>query len=341
MLKVGNDKPVVSGLGDVGFSVDGTTVGVIIPAFNQARFLGEAIQSVLAQTLPADEIIVVDDGSTDDPAAVAAQFPTGRLIRQDNRGPSAARNTGLRNSKSDCVVFLDADDRLLSNALESGLACIASHPDCAFVYGGHRLISEDGRLLWPDILRPIKGDAYHALLRGNLVGSPMTALFRRDCLLAVNGFDETLRVCEDYDLYLRLAERYPIASHSAIVAEYRKHGQNTSNDYVAMLKGVLLVLDVNEARSATDPAGRAAAREGRTKMRRNYVSRMLDAAWTDWHAHRDIGILGRDLIQAARWAPGLTMRALVGRFGCRAGKALGRRVLGSTQRTLHGTDASQ
>ena len=99
-------------------SIDGMTVAVIIPTFNHARFLAEAIKSVLAQTRPADEIIVVDDGSTDDPAAVVAKFPTVRLIRQDNRGLSAARNTGLRNCKASHIVFLDADDRLLPTALE-------------------------------------------------------------------------------------------------------------------------------------------------------------------------------------------------------------------------------
>jgi glycosyltransferase involved in cell wall biosynthesis len=177
-------------LGEPIHSIDGRTVAVIIPTYNQARFLADAIESVLAQNRQADEIIVIDDGSNDDPAAVVVQFPTVRLIRQDNRGPSAARNTGLRNCRTSHIVFLDADDRLLSTALETGLTCMAAHPDCAFVYGGHRLISEDGRPLW-DSVRPIVGDTYLAFLRLNLAGPPMTALFRRDCLSAVDGFDES------------------------------------------------------------------------------------------------------------------------------------------------------
>jgi hypothetical protein len=106
-----------------GISGAGATVAVIIPTFNHARFLAEAIMSVLAQTRPPEEIMVVDDGSTDDPANVVAQFPTVQFIRQDNRGVSAARNKGLRSCMTSHVIFLDADDRLLPTAIEAGLAC--------------------------------------------------------------------------------------------------------------------------------------------------------------------------------------------------------------------------
>ena len=126
------------------------TVAVIIPTFNHARFLADAIDSVLAQTRQADEIIVVDDGSTDDPAGVVARYSRVQLIRQNNRGLSAARNTGLWSCRTSHVVFLDADDRLLPIALKTGLTCITEKPDCAFVHGAHRLISEDGRPIGPD-----------------------------------------------------------------------------------------------------------------------------------------------------------------------------------------------
>ena len=297
-------------------------VAVVIPTYNHAHFLGEAIRSVLAQTNPADEIIVVDDGSTDDPAAVAAQFPKVRLIRQGNRGLSAARNTGLWNCKTSHVVFLDADDRLLPDALELGLACMASRPDCAFVYGGHRRVSEDGFPLEPDIFIPVDGDPHLAFARRNPVGPPATALYRRDCLLAVNGFDEILRCCQDHDLYLRLARKYLVASHPAIVAEYRKHGQAMSNDYVEMLKEVILVLDLDGARTSDD-AQRAALREGRTYYRNVYVSRMLHSASVRWRARHNVGILLRDLIQATRWSPDLVARAAFSGLSRRASRVLG------------------
>ena len=290
-------------------SFEEMTVAVIIPTFNYAHFLADAIKSVLAQTRPADEIIVVDDGSTDDPAAIVAKFRTVQLIRQKNRGLSAARNTGIWNCNASHVVFLDADDRLLPNALEAGLACIADHPDCAFVYGGCNFIAENGHS-WSRMPKPISGSAAVAFLRYQIEGI-MSVLFRRDCLLAVNGFDETMRTFEDRDIYLRLAQRYSVASHSMIVAEYRKHGQAMSTDYEEMLKGGLLVLDLNEARIATDLAGRAAAREGRRNLRYYYVSQMLNGAAARWRARHDIAILGRDLMQAARWSPLFTMRALL------------------------------
>ena len=299
-------------------------VAVIIPTYNHARFLRDAIESVLVQTCQAAEIIVVDDGSTDNPSAVVAQFSAVRLIRQENRGLSAARNAGLWSSKTSHIAFLDADDRLLPHALESGLACMASHPDCAFVYGGHRRVSDDGFPLEPDIFIPIDGDPHLGFVRRNPVGPPATALYRRDYLLAVNGFDEALRRCQDHDLYLRLARKYPIASHPTIVAEYRKHGQAMSNDHAEMLKEVLLVFDLDEARGSGD-AHRAALLEGRTYYRSLYVSRMLHATSVRWRMGHNIKVLATDLINAARWSPSITTRALFSGFGRRASRVLGGR----------------
>ena len=299
---------------------DRATVAVIIPTFNQARFLGEAIKSVLAQTHPAAEIIVVDDGSTDNPETVVAEFPSVRLIRQDNRGLSAARNTGLRSCQTTYVVFLDSDDRLLPNALEAGLACMATRPDCAFVSGGCRLISEDGDPLGPDRVNPIEGDPHLSLLRANPI-VVHSVLFRRDILLSENGFDETLRRCEDYDLYLRIVPKYSIAIHREIVAEYRRHGTNMSNDYVGQLKVVLHVLDRHEARIIPDAPTRAALREGRANARVNYAYHMLLTARAHWRTRRDFRKAAKELIRAARWSPSLTVRTVLEAFGRRAGRA--------------------
>ena len=184
-------------------SIDSVSVGVVIPTYNHARFLADAISSVLTQTRAADEIIVVDDGSTDDPESVVAQFPKVQVIRQDNRGLAAARNTGLRNCSASLIVFLDADDRLLPSAIEAGLACFALRPECAFVYGGYRRISENGTPFGPDIFYPINGDGHLTLIQFNIIQMHAAVLYRRDCLLTVGGFDESLRRLEDHDIYLR------------------------------------------------------------------------------------------------------------------------------------------
>src|SRR6266446_9539630 len=106
---------------------DQLLVSVVIPCYNQAHFLGEAIDSALAQTYPHLEIVVVDDGSTDNIAAVVARYPGVRYFRQENQGLAAARNTGLRHSVGERLVFLDADDRLMPGAIEVGLACFRDH----------------------------------------------------------------------------------------------------------------------------------------------------------------------------------------------------------------------
>lgn len=291
-------------------SGDHGTIGVIITTFNHARFLADAITSVLAQTRQPDKIMVVDDGSADDPTAVVADFPGVRIIRQRNRGLAAARNTGLRNCATTHVVFLDADDRLLPTALEAGLACASKRSECAFVYGGYRHVSEDLGPRGDDCYYPIIGDAHLALLRGNRIGMHATVLYRRDCLMEVGGFNEALRRCEDYDLYLRIAQKYLISSHEAIVAEYRLHSENMSADAVAMLRAALSVLDHHKSRIIVGAPERAALREGRASVRNYYASRMLDPLSAQARASRGIGAAVKGLIQATWWSPRTVVRRL-------------------------------
>ena len=115
-------------------------VSVIVPCYEQAPYLEEAIESVLAQTYAQVEVVVVDDGSPDNAARVAARFPGVRLVRQPNQGLAGARNTGIRESEGELLVFLDADDRLLPRALEAGVAELRNHPEAAFAFGRYRRI---------------------------------------------------------------------------------------------------------------------------------------------------------------------------------------------------------
>lgn len=217
-------------------------VSVVIPCYNQAHYLSEAIESVLAQTYPQVEVVVVDDGSVDNTVAVAARYPGVRCETQKNGGLASARNTGIRLSNGPYLVFLDADDRLLPGALEAGLKCFEAHPDSAFVSGRFRFIAIDGSNIGDDLGFTIESDHYAAMLRRNYIPMHATVMFRRNVFESVIGYDVSLPACEDYDLYLRITRLFPVACHEAVVAEYRRYGSSMSNNSPLMLKTALTVL---------------------------------------------------------------------------------------------------
>lgn len=210
-----------------------TSVAVIIPCFEHGRFLEDAVRSALDQSRAPDEIIVVDDGGSEDLSSILAPFPQVEVVRQDNRGLSAARNRGLSVAKSEKVVFLDADDRLLPNALEAGLRCCRENADAAFVYGGYEEVGfgESQR-------RFVTMRDRRDLVRCNWVAMIAAAMFDRRKLLAAGGFDETLVMCEDWDAYLRLSREHGFVGHPEIVAVYRKHGANMSDDVPQLVRWI-------------------------------------------------------------------------------------------------------
>jgi glycosyltransferase involved in cell wall biosynthesis len=219
------------------------TVSVIIPCYKQAGFLSDAIESVLAQTHPHVEIIVVDDGSPDDTSDVALRYPGVRCIRQRNQGLSAARNTGIRESTGDFLVFLDADDRLIPNALETGLKSFRRNPDAAVVVGKHRVISAEGLPVPTAELLTVEKDHFVELLRGNCkIACPASVMYQRRVFDDIKGFNTSLKAAEDYDLYLRIAQKFAMACHRNVVAEYRHHGDSMSSNQKLMLEQVTSVL---------------------------------------------------------------------------------------------------
>jgi SAM-dependent methyltransferase len=293
-------------------SADKNTVAVVITTYNHAHFLADALRSVMTLRSAADEIVVVDDGSTDDPAAVVAAFAGVTLRRQHNQGLAAARNTGLAAVRSDAVVFLDADDRLLPEALAAGLACLAAAPPaCAFVYGAHRRIDADGAPIGPtkyDAVGAEPGRAYRELLRGNLIGMHATVMYDRAALQAAGAFDRTLTRCEDYDVYLRLARTASVSSHPTLVAEYRWHGQNMSADPQRMLDAVLHV----HARHESLAQGEAADdwRRGQRIWREYYAGEMLSRTRQAWSTHHSPAQAARGVLQAMKASAPTTTRAL-------------------------------
>jgi glycosyltransferase involved in cell wall biosynthesis len=217
-------------------------VSIIIPCCNQAHFLAEAIESALRQTYRHFEVIVVDDGSTDGTAEVARRYPTVRYVRQDNQGQGAARNTGLRRSKGSHIVFLDADDRLLPNAVRAGLDCWEAHPQSAFVLGRYRDISHDGSPLRESPHRLPQEDYYLALLAHNCTRMIASKLYQRAVLESLGGFSTSVGGVEDWELDLRITRHFPIQWHSEVVAEYRRHHDSYSRRDASMLRVTVSVL---------------------------------------------------------------------------------------------------
>lgn len=218
-------------------------VSVIIPCYNGAQFLAEAIKSTLAQTCLPLEVIVVDDGSTDETGEVAARYPDVQYIRQENQGASVARNTGVGKSQGDYLVFLDHDDRLLPTALEVGVNNLNAHPDCGFVFGFSRTIRADGSLLTEAQEERIETANYQLILSGRSLSPPATVMFRRTIFEAIGGFDTTFDPAEDYEFYLRVARAFPIYCHNQVIVEYRRHENNLSGNISRILEATLKVID--------------------------------------------------------------------------------------------------
>lgn len=243
-------------------AADGSNVAIVIPCFDQKRFLSAAIESVVAQTVPPREIVVVDDGSTEDLAPVVSAYPDMSLIRQENRGLAAARNSGLGAATSDKLIFLDSDDRLSRDAIATGLRCFEQSPDAAFVYGAHNIVTGDAttRTYFPV-------SSHRDLIRCNWVGMVGTVMFDRARLLEIGAFDESLGMCEDWDAYLRLSRRFPFAAHDHVVADYVKHEGNASNDLHRLWKWIEVVR-ARELERGLDSGDQLAWREGEAVWKR-------------------------------------------------------------------------
>jgi glycosyltransferase involved in cell wall biosynthesis/SAM-dependent methyltransferase len=243
--------------------------------YNHARFLAEAIESVLAQTVPAEEIIVVDDGSTDEPAAVIGRYPGVKLLRQENAGLAAARNTGLAAASKRYIAFLEAADRLRPRMLEVTLAQFQRCPECALVYGAYDHIDERGATTRSIPVRLPGGDAYSEFLAANLTGMHGTVLYRRDRLHEAGGFDPSLRAAEDYDVFLRLSSNHPVVATTESVAEYRQNGTSMSNDLPDMLEQVLTVLRRQKETASQRPDWLAAYQRGVAGWKSHYSAIQL------------------------------------------------------------------
>lgn len=242
-------------------------VSVVMPAYNAERFIRQAIDSVLNQTYPDVELIVVDDGSTDGTAAVALSYGDRlRYVRQENARQAAARNLGLSLAAGDLIAFLDADDAWLPEKLEKQVALWESRPELGLVGCSTRLIDEQGRAL-RDCRANLRGGCLRKILlreyEGAGVGS--TALVPRGVFDAVGDFDPALPPCEDSDFLWRVASRYPLNFVDEPQVLYRQHGENSHRNLSRAAAGWLAIsrkvfLDENVRRLSWVTRRRAHAR---------------------------------------------------------------------------------
>jgi len=226
------------------------TVDVIIPAFNAAKYLPAAIESVLSQTFDDWQILLVDDGSTDNTAEVVAPFLDRfgskiKYIKQANRGLPAARNTAIRASTAEFLALLDADDVWLPCRLSESLKVLAERPQAGLAYGLITGIDPEDRLgsTWVGNLKDAEGHiATHIYTRKVHLPCP-TVTFRRRCIDEVGIFDETMRATEDRDLWLRIALRYEVAFVPTVLAYYRVSPDSMSRDPQRMFKAQLQFIE--------------------------------------------------------------------------------------------------
>lgn len=207
-------------------------VSAIITAYNSEMFVEEAISSVLEQTCPVDELIVVDDGSTDGTRAIVeAHAQNGvRYLYQENQGPGAARNYGLRETRGEMVAFLDADDVWLKEKNKIQLDYLSDHPEIALVSGRTWWwnVKKDVRLVAgqvPQSMASLRRD----MMVDNKIGNPSRVMLRRAVLEEVGYFDPSIRWGQDWDLWLRIIRRHEAAILPTPVAVYRWHDKNLSH----------------------------------------------------------------------------------------------------------------
>lgn len=209
-------------------------VSVVIPAKNAEAYIGETIASALAQA-DVTEVIVIDDGSTDDTVAIVRAIGDLRLrlMVNDASGVSAARNLGARSARGGWLMFLDADDRLRPNAISTLLTAVKAAPHAVLAYGDYNMIDSEGHTIGRrDLLkgrRKPSGNVLERLAGGNFIVNGGIMLVRADAFRATGGFDVSLRYCEDWHCWCRLAALGEFAYVPKLLLDYRLHTASTMN----------------------------------------------------------------------------------------------------------------
>lgn len=212
-----------------------TNLSVVIPTFNRAGLISRAIKSVLSQTFQPDEIIIIDDGSTDETREVITRnFPMIKYFRQRNKGISSARNAGIRMANGDWIAFLDSDDEWLPKKMSQQMNALSENPEMKICYTNE---------IWVRHGRRVNQKRKHAKLGGHIyqnclplcIISPSSVAIHKSIFDEVGLFDEALPVCEDYDLWLRICSKFPVMYlQESLIVKYGGHEDQLSRKFWGM-----------------------------------------------------------------------------------------------------------
>jgi glycosyltransferase involved in cell wall biosynthesis len=237
-------------------------ISVVIPTYNRAHTLPLALDSVLSQTMPAQEVIVVDDGSRDDTAAlVRKSYPQVRYLRQSNGGVSRARNRGIAAAQEEWIAFLDSDDAWLPTKLAAQRTALREHPNTRLCHTEEIWIRRGRRVNQMDKHAKSGGFIFRACLPRCVI-SPSASILHRSLIEEVGSFDEALPACEDYDLWLRICATEPVAFVPTLqIEKYGGHEDQLSQQYWGMDRFRIQALEKIIGSGRLDAGNQAAARK--------------------------------------------------------------------------------
>jgi glycosyltransferase involved in cell wall biosynthesis len=228
------------------------TVSVIVPTYNRAAYLQEALGSIFQQTLPPAEIIIVDDGSTDNTEEIVqhARKPV-QFYRQEHKGVAAARNLGMQMATGDLIAWLDSDDLWEPEFVETTMSSLAAHPEWGGVYSGITMINEKGEVLSQSV-RVVPPEQFYDRLAEDCFLATPTVVARKSCYDRSGGFDLQFSVSEDYDMWLRLGKHCAFACIPTPLARIRVHASNTMSSPDALCKARLALIAKHFGKLASD-----------------------------------------------------------------------------------------
>lgn len=220
-------------------------VSVVIPAYNAMAYLPETLDSVLQQAFLDFEVLIINDGSTDDIVQWASEHtdPRVRLISQENQGLPGARNTGIAHAQGEYIAFLDADDLWEPTKLEKQVRCFQENPTAGVVYTWSLLIDGHSKPTGRIFASQAEGNVWRKLLETDVISNGSSAMVRRDCFESVGMFDRTLTSAEDLDMWLRIAVYYQFAVVKEPLTFYRQYPSSMSKNRQRMLQNLRTVIE--------------------------------------------------------------------------------------------------